>query len=71
MCKSAALGLLSGLALVVLTLIAVGIVNLRQSGQAVSAELQATTGCRQGQVVQDQGYGLTRGVDRSICGSVD
>lgn len=69
--KSAALGLLSGLALVVLTLVAVGIVNLRQSGQAVSAELQATAGCRQGHVAQDQGYALTLEVDRSVCDSVD
>ena len=67
MSKSAAVGLLSGLSVVVLTLIIVGIVNLPEAEGAVNAPLRGTTACHQVQVAQDQGYELTGKVQRDVC----
>lgn len=65
--KSPVLGLLSGLAFIVLTLIAVGIVNLPAAEGADAAQLRATGECHQIRVALDQGYGIARSVDRNIC----
>ena len=58
MSKSAAVGLLSGLAVVVLALITVGIVNLPEAEGAVGASSRAATACAP--VAPDQGYEVSR-----------
>lgn len=65
--KSAIVGLLSGLAVVILTLIAVGLVNLPDAEGAVATPLRGTDPCHAVEVAQDQGYAITRTVVRDIC----
>ena len=67
MSKSFALPLWAGLAIIVLTLIVVGIVNLPKAEGADAAKLRGTGECHRVQVALDQGYGITRKVDRNIC----
>ena len=64
-----AFGLASGVALVVVTLIAVALANLPAAEGATSAEPNAAANCPLTQVAQDQGYGITRTVARRVCGS--
>ena len=66
MAKSAVYGLISGLAVVVLTLIVVAVVNLPQAA-AVSAPRNPSVHCSLADVTQDQGYGLSRTVKRQVC----
>ena len=62
--KPVVVGLISGLAVVVLTLLLVGIVNLPEAEGAVSTARRA---CHREQVAQDQGYGIARQVVRTVC----
>ena len=64
--KSAFVGLMSGLAVVVITLIMVGVVNMPQA-EAVPSRLHGMAACRQVQVAQDTGYEISRRVDRQVC----
>lgn len=69
--KSAIVGLLSGLAVVILTLIAVGIVNLPEAEGAVGTKLRGTDECHAIEVAQDQGYAITRNVVHDVCNSAN
>lgn len=66
MAKSAAFGLASGLAVVVLTLIIVGVVNLPQASGA-SETREAQISCVPDAVALDQGYGIARKDHRDAC----
>jgi hypothetical protein len=68
MAKSAVFGLASGLAVVVLTLIVVGLVNLPQASDA-AATLQSKD-ARCVEAVQDLGYGLARATKPDSCSAV-
>ena len=63
-----AIGLMSGIALVLLTLIAVAVTNLPQAEGAV-ADHTVAENCPLKQVAQDQGYGIARTVTRPVCES--
>ncbi len=65
MAKSAVYGLVSGLAVVVLTLIVVAVVNLPQAS-AVSLR-DGGAHCGVAEVVQDQGYGISRTIEKQVC----
>lgn len=69
--KSAIVGLLSGLAVVILTLIAVGLVNLPDAAGAVATTLRGTDACHPVEVTQDQGYAISRTVVRDVCTPAD
>jgi hypothetical protein len=69
MSKSALVGLVSGLVVVVVTLIVIGIANMPEAEGADSPKLRGTAECHQIQVPQDPGYGWTRKVARDVCDS--
>ena len=71
MSKSAVLGLISGLTVVVLTLIVVAVVNLPQAEGAVSSFRATGVRCAVSDVAQDQGYGVTRVVKQEVCTALD
>lgn len=65
--KSAVLGLVSGLAVVVLTLIVVAVVNLPEASGAAPATRVKANRCGMADVAQDQGYGIVRTVNAPVC----
>jgi hypothetical protein len=69
MAKSAAFGLASGLAVVILTLIVVAVVNLPQASGA-SATRDAQVRCIPDGAVADQGYGIARTAHHEACRKV-
>ena len=64
-----AIGLFSGIAIIVLTLVVVALTNLPQAEGAVAPESATTAECALKPVVQDQGYGIGRTVQRRVCDS--
>jgi hypothetical protein len=64
-----AIGLFSGIAVIVLTLIVVALTNLPEAEGAVPPESATTAQCALKPVVQDQGYGIGRTIQRRVCES--
>jgi hypothetical protein len=64
-----AIGLFSGIAIIILTLVVVALTNLPEAEGAVAPESATTAQCSLKPVVQDQGYGIGRTVQRRVCDS--
>ena len=64
-----AVGLFSGIVVSVLTLVVVALTNLPQAEGAVAPESATTAECALKPVVQEQGYGIGRTVQRRVCDS--
>ena len=69
MSKSAVFGLISGITVVILTLIVVALVNLPEAEGAGAQRIRRGSGCHGVPVAQDQGYEITRMVIRKVCES--
>ena len=67
MSKSGIVGLMSGLTVVVLTMIVVALVNLPEAEGASAAGSASKAECHAVQISQDQGYEITRKVVRDVC----